>query len=291
MRVKRLLLVAAPLVFLLWPLGARATFRPVEGRYLVSHSQPIEVCAGEPAQCTVALIEGWFDVRAYETATLLQRFEIAASDVRVVAVDGGEVELPLDEIAFAVHETRDADFGIRSISPGDFAEFGVFSRRYFRSAGEIGSYLRFVGTYESRDDGKTYTLDTSFDRYAAEQPKRVQLLSPTGDYDFHYAFTIEVEWNDASGHSGFGNPVVEDDRSVRVWFFRPDNPELLIKILPACGPFGRYWVFISGLTDLEVEIRVHGPNSSIFDGPPKVYRSQAGEPFQPILDTEGFACS
>jgi hypothetical protein len=59
-------------------------------------------------------------------------------------------------------------------------------------------------------------------------------------------------------------------------------------VIDACEePFGRFWFFAAGLTDVEVEIRVKGP--AIFEAE-KVYTSPAGTPFAPILDTEGFDC-
>lgn len=99
-------------------------------------------------------------------------------------------------------------------------------------------------------------------------------------------FRIAVQWRDGQGGSGIATPIALDDRSGRFWFFRPDNPELLVKVIDACEPFGRWWFFAAGLTDVEVEIRAAGPG--ILDH--KVYTRPAGEPFQPVLDTEGFAC-
>lgn len=102
------------------------------------------------------------------------------------------------------------------------------------------------------------------------------------------AFRVAVGWRDHDGTgSGTGTPIALDDRSGHFWFFRPDNPELMVKVIDACDPFGRWWFFAAGLTDVEVEVRVKGP--AIFEDE-KVYTRPAGTPFAPILDTEGFVC-
>jgi hypothetical protein len=41
-----------------------------------------------------------------------------------------------------------------------------------------------------------------------------------------------------------------------VWFFRPDNVELLVKVLDGRGVNGHFWVFYASLTDLEYTLRV-----------------------------------
>ncbi|MES1239987.1 MAG: choice-of-anchor Q domain-containing protein [Acidobacteriota bacterium] len=40
------------------------------------------------------------------------------------------------------------------------------------------------------------------------------------------------------------------------WFFNANNLELMIKVLDGCAVNGHYWVFVSGLTDVGVEITV-----------------------------------
>jgi hypothetical protein len=115
---------------------------------------------------------------------------------------------------------------------------------------------------------------------------------PAADYEvmrlIDNTFRVAVDWRDHDGRgSGTGTPISLDDRSGHFWFFRPDNPELLVKVIDACDPFGRWWFFAAGLTDVEVEIRVKGP--ALFEDE-KVYTSPAGTPFAPILDTEGFSC-
>ncbi len=69
------------------------------------------------------------------------------------------------------------------------------------------------------------------------------------------------------------------------WFFDPANVELTVKVLDACALAGRSWVFLSGLTDVEVEVTVEDTATGLT----KSYRHARGKPFAPVLDTNAFA--
>ena len=99
-------------------------------------------------------------------------------------------------------------------------------------------------------------------------------------------FDVDVTWHDFAGGTGTGTPVKFDVRSGRFWFFIAENPELVVKFIDACAPFGRWWFFASGLTNVGVEIRVtdHALSQE------KLYTNPTGQPFQPVLDTDGFPC-
>jgi len=99
-------------------------------------------------------------------------------------------------------------------------------------------------------------------------------------------FAVVVRWEDHAGGTGSGTPVKLDERSGRFWFFNPRNPELLVKVIDACEPFGAWWFFVAGLTDVGVDIEVH----DLGLGPSKSYSRPRGVPFEPILDTEAFPC-
>ncbi len=40
------------------------------------------------------------------------------------------------------------------------------------------------------------------------------------------------------------------------WFFRPDNPEVLVKILDGCNINDRHWVFFTPATDVPFTLRI-----------------------------------
>jgi len=76
------------------------------------------------------------------------------------------------------------------------------------------------------------------------------------------------------------------NESGEVWFFGPDNVELLIKVIDACAleGFNNYWVFASGLTNVGVTIGVKDTVTNA----EQEYTSDPGEPFPTILDTAAF---
>ncbi len=68
-------------------------------------------------------------------------------------------------------------------------------------------------------------------------------------------------------------------------FFDPDNAELVVKVLDACRSYDRYWVFASGLTNLEVNVEVTDTRT----GTRQTYGNAQFVPFQPVIDQATFA--
>ena len=96
-------------------------------------------------------------------------------------------------------------------------------------------------------------------------------------------FQVEASWRTATD-AGRAAVVKLTDDTGYLWFFGPANVEVVIKVLDACGPFGKYWVFAGGLTDVEVEITVTDTQT----GEQKTYDNVLGVPFAPVQDTDAF---
>jgi hypothetical protein len=69
------------------------------------------------------------------------------------------------------------------------------------------------------------------------------------------------------------------------WFFNPANIEVVVKVLRACSLNNHYWVFGTGLTNVEVTLFVTDTENDTL----KTYVNQLGVPFAPIQDTNAFA--
>lgn len=61
---------------------------------------------------------------------------------------------------------------------------------------------------------------------------------------------------------------------------------MMVKVLNGCGVNGRFWVFLSGLTDVGVEVTVEDTAT----GQTWAHHHAAGTPLQPRLDTEALTC-
>jgi hypothetical protein len=99
-------------------------------------------------------------------------------------------------------------------------------------------------------------------------------------------FRLEATWTAPDGQTGPGHAVELREDSGYFWFFNPDNIEMTVKTLNACGPFPNYWVFASGLTNVQVILKVTDTTTGGF----KTYTNPQGLAFQPIQDTAAFAC-
>ncbi len=107
------------------------------------------------------------------------------------------------------------------------------------------------------------------------QPDATTLCLGRGD-----RFRATARWA-VRGESGDGQSLPLALDSGVFWFFNPSNLELTLKVLDGCGVNDRFWVFLSGLTDVGVEVTVE----DTFTGKTWTSTHPAGAPLQPRLDT------
>ena len=101
-------------------------------------------------------------------------------------------------------------------------------------------------------------------------------------------FSVKVRWTTPDGESGQGVVIPFTHESGVVWFFSATNLELMIKVLDACGPFERYWVFIGGITNVEFLVTVVDTQT----GKVRVYLNEQGHSANAVTDTSAFStCS
>ena len=99
-------------------------------------------------------------------------------------------------------------------------------------------------------------------------------------------FRVTARWT-AGGNSGAGKALPLVSQTGSFWFFDPANVELTVKVLDGCGLNDRWWVFLSGLTDVGVEVTVEDTET----GQTWTHTRAAGTPLQPRLDTEALPCA
>ncbi len=97
-------------------------------------------------------------------------------------------------------------------------------------------------------------------------------------------FEVQARWSTGTS-SGPALVVSQTGDSGQLYFFDPDNTELTVKVLNACGVNDRYWVFASGLTNVEVLITVTDTQT----GHVRQYFNPQGRAFAPVQDVSAFA--
>lgn len=98
-------------------------------------------------------------------------------------------------------------------------------------------------------------------------------------------FRINVTWKTKAGQTGSGQAVQLTPDTGYFWFFNKENVELTIKALNGCAVNNHYWIFVSGLTNVEVTLTV----TDVLRGVTKTYTSPEGKTFETKLDTNAFA--
>lgn len=114
-----------------------------------------------------------------------------------------------------------------------------------------------------------------------------QAACPLAAAHLHDRFEVTVRWRRSTfqrpdGEEGNGKAVPISDNAAWFYFDRPDNPQLLVKIVNGCAlPVARFWVLAGGVTNQEVWITVTDTRTGVS----KTYRNPPGTPFDTILDT------
>lgn len=146
-----------------------------------------------------------------------------------------------------------------------------------------------------------YTIDG---RFSSTFPSIAQWLNPSRGNDpcvpaantaclANGRFEVKVDWQTTSASGAaqvmaFGGQRAENNDSVFFWFFSTTNFEMGLKILNACGINGKFWVFISGLTDQGWTVRIRDTQT----GNVKTYNNPTGRLTPTTADTlAGLPCN
>jgi CSLREA domain-containing protein len=100
-------------------------------------------------------------------------------------------------------------------------------------------------------------------------------------------FRVTARWTTRDGSGAARSlPLTRDTGAF--WFFNANNLEIVLKVLDGCAVNDRFWVFLSGLTNVGVEVEVR----DTLTGKTWNHIHAAGPAFQPRLDTNALdVCS
>jgi len=76
-------------------------------------------------------------------------------------------------------------------------------------------------------------------------------------------FQVDVQWDLSGRGVGFGTGVPLTPQSGALWFFRPENLEVFVKILDGRPVNGRFWLFFGALSNLGFELTVTDTQSGL----------------------------
>jgi hypothetical protein len=258
--------------------------QPADGVYLVRYS-PILACGGFGGECRALLLEGTLELDF--GASFAEGVQVVASDLRLRAAEGGAgVAFPHPGDLTLPELVPDGGGWVLVDPPGGFQDV----RLELRAVPPRSVVL--TGTYDEGccDRFVHHFGNTMLDRLGPAPPAVPFLPLDRSPLSVDLArFQVEVDWVTAAGGSGHGNPVPLEAAAGYFWFFRADNPELYVKLLDGCETNGHLWLFVAGLTDVEVEIRVRDGLAPVGE-PERTYRNPQGRDFEPILDTAAFVC-
>jgi hypothetical protein len=103
------------------------------------------------------------------------------------------------------------------------------------------------------------------------------------------AFSIAVSWRTPDGAGTASVVPVASTGSGILWFFGPDNWELMVKVIDGCSLDGAFWVFSAATTNVFYRMEVVDVRS----GTTKIYFNYPGPPAPAVTDTFAFpgSCS
>jgi hypothetical protein len=108
--------------------------------------------------------------------------------------------------------------------------------------------------------------------------------------DRRFEIRVDYQTVQGGGAAGAGRAVPLADLGVvrggLFWFFDAGNPELLIKVLAACGVNGHYWVFWSAGTNVGMTVTVTDTVAELT----RTYTNPDVHPALPVQDVMAFPC-
>lgn len=98
-------------------------------------------------------------------------------------------------------------------------------------------------------------------------------------------FRVSAHWRDFAGRQGDGVAVAPSADSGLFWFFGSENIEIAAKVLNGCALNNSFWVYLAGLTNVEVRVEVEDTWTDA------VWSRDVGlgTPFPPFQDIAAFA--
>jgi ELWxxDGT repeat protein len=96
-------------------------------------------------------------------------------------------------------------------------------------------------------------------------------------------FAVTAAWQDSAGNHGTASVVPISGDTGYLWFFAPDNVEIMLKVLDGVAVNGKFWVFYGALSNVAYTITVTDTQT----GAVRTYTNPAGN-LASVADTGAF---
>ena len=138
--------------------------------------------------------------------------------------------------------------------------------------------------------------DSGFSGADLEEPPSTTRLStgartdcePTGPaLTLRGGYTVSMCYETGDGRVGNARDWgLDSSQSGLLYFFDPDNVEVLIKVLDGCGVNGHRWVFVAPVTDLAFNLQVESHNGRRW-----THTNRLGQTADTAAEVAAFVCS
>jgi hypothetical protein len=194
------------------------------------------------------------------------------------------------------------DFGGAPVTPGDtlaISQTNAGPGRLFFDTGNANqaSTGNCDGAYET--EGKTPPLDSERRPSVGIEIDQDILAGPCIPSDSLLCidnasgdrrFKVNINFSHAGGSSGAGGAIPLLSLGIThggaFWFFSPDNPEVLVKVLNACGVNDKFWIFATAGTNVAFTLHIEDTTTL----GTKTYTNPDNTAAVPVQDTSAFSC-
>jgi len=189
------------------------------------------------------------------------------------------------------------DFGGAPVTPGDVIAFTQTAQELGATGGALdfdtgkgpcSNVTETVGTNPPLDSFRRATVGVLVTEHKLNTPcvaSDTVMCIDNFPGDQRFKATVSFHTTQAGGASGNGREIplapLGLDQGGMFWFFNPNNPEMLVKVIDGCTVNGRFWVFISAGTNVGYSITV---TDTAF-GATRTYTNNDLTPAVPVQDT------
>jgi hypothetical protein len=160
----------------------------------------------------------------------------------------------------------------------------------FLSNGTCGGAYETIGTSPPLDVQVRGTMGIEIDQQdqttACIKSDTVMCIENNpGDFRFQ----LTVDFAHAGGAAGDGQASLATlgvGNGGSFWFFSQNNPEILVKVLNACGVNNKFWVFVTAGTNVGFNLHVLDTVTAA----QKTYSNPDNTAAVPVQDTSAFPC-